>query len=203
MKPLLSCFSILLLTLVLSSNTSADLAKPKASPQKEPRFVLTTGLEISVDPKGSEARLQIQESDLKELRAALDGVPPNTTIATTISRSPGRTIVAGVLLFLSLSITGVWFARSKRSGSAIGRSQKTVMITLLGLAVVSAAAIITRGNAGPPPYYRWRNLTENLAKGQSTTGGVSVEIVPDDPNNRARMKLIMPLRKQSGSTGDE
>lgn len=203
MKRLLSCISILLLTLVLSSNTSADIARPKASPQKEPRVVLTTGLEISVDPKGSEARLQIQESDLKELRAALDGSAPNATIATTISRSPGRTIVAGVLLFLSLSVAGVWFARSKRAGSAITRTQKTLMITLLGLVVVGAAAIITRGNAGPPPYYRWRNLAENLAKGQSTTGGMSVEIVPDDPNYRARMKLIVPLRKQGGANGDE
>ena len=31
--------------------------------------------------------------------------------------------------------------------------------------IIGAAAIITRGNAGPPGSYRWRNLPQALAEG--------------------------------------
>ena len=59
-------------------------------------------------------------------------------------------------------------------------------------ALLGMATVIVRANAGPPGSYRWRNLTENLNKGQVTTGGLDIEIVPGDDG----MKLIMPLKSE-------
>jgi hypothetical protein len=68
--------------------------------------------------------------------------------------------------------------------------------------MLGAAAIITRGNAGPPGSYRWRNLPQALAEGKSTAGGLDIEVIPDDARTGANMKLIIPLKKQSGN-GEE
>jgi hypothetical protein len=140
--------------------------------------------------------LQISESDFKSLRASIDGTPGNTTIAANIAQSPMRTIIAGLLMFLSVSIAGVLFARS-----SFGRNQKAVAALILAVAVLGAVAITTRGNAGPPDSYRWRNLPQALAEGKSTIGGVNIEIVPDG-NSGSIMRLIIPLKKQN-SPGEE
>jgi hypothetical protein len=62
-------------------------------------------------------------------------------------------------------------------------------------AMISAAAIITRANAGPPGSYLWRKLPQNLAKGTPTYGGIDIEIVPD-ANDGSGMKLIIPQRPE-------
>ena len=82
MKALLFTFC-----LVFSATVAkADLPKPKP-PEKAAKYVLHTSLEIATDPKAYEAKLQITESDLKTLRAALDGAAGNPTIAASIARS--------------------------------------------------------------------------------------------------------------------
>src|SRR5258705_269098 len=93
--------------------------------------------------------------------------------------------------------------RSAISDKLSGARKETVMKTLVlaCFVVLGAAAIITRGNAGPPGSYRWRNLPQALAKGESTTGGVDVEVVPDDQLS-GRMRLIIPLKKQN-APGEE
>ena len=194
MKPLVAaCFVLLVSTQVIN----ADIAKPK-QPEKAAKYVLHTSLEIVPDPKAYEAKLQITESDWKDLRAALDGAAGNTTIAASIAHSPTRTIVAGLLMFLSVSIAGILFARS----TSFGRTQKVVGAGVLVVAMVGAAAIITRGNAGPPGSYQWRNLPQALAAGKATAGGLDIEIIPDDARTSANMKLIIPLKKQK-SPGEE
>jgi len=195
MTRLLMACCIVLLTTLSTQSANADIAKP---PQKPGKVVLHTSLEITTDAKAYEARLQISESDLKNLRAALDGIPGNTTIAASIAQSPARTIIAGLLMFLSVSIAGILFARSSSSG----RTQKAVAAVILVFAVIGAAAIITRCNAGPPGSYRWRNLPQALAEGKPTLGSVDVEIVPDDAMNGKPMRLIIPLKKQNGA-GEE
>jgi hypothetical protein len=195
MKSLL--FACCLVFLVSTQTANADVAKPKP-PEKAAKYVLHTSLEIATDPKAYEAKLQITESDLKNLRAALDGAAGNTPIAASIIHSPSRTIVAGLLMFLSVSIAGIFLARS----SSFGRTQKVVGAMVLVVAMVGAAAIITRGNAGPPGSYRWRNLPQALAEGKSTAGGLDIEIIPDDARPGANMRLIIPLKKQNNS-GEE
>ena len=192
------CIVLLMLSVVL---VRADIAKPKDTPQ--PNKSLYTSLEIVPDAKSTEARLQIRQSTLNDLRAALNGAPNNTSLASTITHSSTRTIIAGLFLFLSVSFGGVWLVRASRSGSGLRAPQKIIVIALIAVATLGAAAIITRGNAGPPPAYRWRNLPTALASGQSTAGGVLLEIVPDDPNSSIGMKLIIPLKKQKANGEEE
>lgn len=186
---------LVLFTAVSAQTANADLAKLRDQPGK---VVLRTSLEIVPDAKTYEARLQISESDLKSFRAALDGGAGNAPIAASITHSSTRTIVAGLLMFLSVSIAGIFFARS----SSFGRTQKTVVALILVVAMIGVAAIITRGNAGPPGSYRWRNLPQALAEGKPTLGSVDIEIVPDDAMSGRTMRLIIPFKKQ-GSTGEE
>ena len=167
--------------------TRADLARPQPSPGA-PKVVLQTSLVLEPDSKGYEARLQIGEESLREIRAALnDG--GNGANAQSISHSSTRTILAGLSLFLALSFGGVWLARS-----AV-RHQKTIAAALVLSGFLGAAAIVTHGNAGPPPSYLWRNLTNNLSAGKPTQGPIEVEIVP----GQSGVKLIIPLKKNRPS----
>jgi hypothetical protein len=186
---------VVLLTAVSTAN--ADIAKPKP-PQQPAKQVLHTGLEIVPDSTVYEAKLQISESDFKNLRAALDGNGGTAPIVGGIAFSAPRTIISGLLMFMAVSLAGVMMARS----SSFGRAQKTIAAVLLVGVVLGAAAIITRGNAGPPPSWRWRNLPQALAEGKPTLGGVDVEVIPDNQMNGRTMRLLIPLKKQN-TTGDE
>jgi hypothetical protein len=192
------CFATLTLTTISFAN--ADIRAPKPTPTTQGKLVLHTGLEIVPDTKTYEARLQIPQSQLQDLRAALDGIDNNRTFAASISRSSPRTIISGVLLFLSISFAGVWLARSARRSVPPNRFKKAIVIGLMVVGTLGVATIITRGNAGPPGYYRWRNLPKSLSEGKSTVGGLDVEIVSDEQVRN--MRLIIPLRKEGG-TGEE
>ncbi len=200
MKALLFACCVVLLA---AGSANADLAPSKPADQKvsqadkKPKQLIYTGLEITSDPNARTAKLQISQSDLAEMRAALAATTGNGPIVGGMSLSPGRTVIAGLLMFLALSVAGILFARS----GAFRRSQKTVAALLLVGFVIGAAAIITRGNAGPPEWYRWRTLPQALSEGKPTYGSVAVEVVPDDQMS-GKMKLIIPLKKQN-NPGEE
>lgn len=180
---------ILCLLLATAMPAFADIARPKPSPSpQQPRIVLHTRLTIVPDNKAYEARLQISQSGLQELRAALANTPANQSMAQHIAHSSTRTMLAGLFMFLSLSFAGVWLARSVQT-----RGQKAIAALLMGTAVIGAAAIIARANAGPPGSWYWRKLPQNFSKGAPTSGGVDIEIVPDS-NDGSGMKLIIPSR---------
>lgn len=184
-------FSLCILSLLLATAMPAygDIAKPNPSPSPQaPRIVFHTRLAIVPDAKAWEARLQISQSDLQELRAALGNTPVNEALSARIAHSSTRTMLAGVFMFLSLSFAGVWLARSVQS-----RGQKAITVLLLGTAVVGAAAIISQANAGPPGSYYWRKLPQNLTKGMTTGGGLDIVVVPDGSDGSG-MKLIIPTR---------
>jgi hypothetical protein len=187
-KPILS-FCGLGLLLAMTVPAYADIARPRPSPEK-PKIALRTSLTVVPDTKAYEARLQISESSLRELRAALDNIPSNKSLAQRIARSSTRTILAGVFMFLSLSFAGVWMARSGQT-----RSRKAVAAFLMGTALIGATVVITRANAGPPSYLYWRRLPQNLSKGNPTSGGVNIEIVAD-PEDGSGMKLIVPMKPE-------
>jgi hypothetical protein len=188
MKRMLYFFAAALLT-ATAIPAYGDIARPKASPTpQERRIVLHTSLTIVPDNKAYEARLQISQSSLQELRAALANTPANESMAQRIAHSSSRTMLAGVFMFLSLSFAGVWLARSVQT-----RGQKAIAAFLMGTAVIGAAAIMARANAGPPGSYLWRKLPQNFSKGTPTYGGIDIEIVPD-ANDGSRMKLIIPTR---------
>jgi hypothetical protein len=194
------CFVVLSGTVLANADVRPPL-KPAnqnaAQPTPEPKYILHTGLEISTDPKAYEARLQIPKSQLQYFRAALDNASGNSPVVGGIAVSAPRTIIAGLLMFLAISVAGVLLARS----ASIGRTRKSLAAIVIVAVVLGAAAIITRGNAGPPGSYRWRNLPQALAKGEPTTGGVDIEVVPDD-QLQGRLRLIIPLKKQN-APGEE
>ena len=195
MKTLLLFVCLLTLSAFAAVSVNADVARPKV-PQPQSRVVMNRQLEIVPDAKAWQARLQISQSDFQELRAALNGeTGTNTTIAANIARSSTRTIVAGVLLFLSVSFAGVWFARR----SSATRASKAIAAGVVVIAVLGVAAIITRGNAGPPPgYLNWRELPKNFSQGRTTSGSMAIEIVPDNPNSPPGLKLILPTKPKDG-----
>jgi hypothetical protein len=190
MKTLVAACCLIVLTAL---STNADVAKPAKPTDKPAKVVLRTSLEIVPDPKANDATLQISQSDLNSFRAALTADSGSTPILGGISLSSTRTIVAGLLMFLALSIGGVLLARS----SSFGRLQKVFGAALIVAVVLGAAAIITRGNAGPPPSFRWRNLPQALAEGKPTLGSINVEVLPDDQMGGRSMRLIIPLQKQT------
>ncbi len=180
------------LLLMLALPAYGDIARPKASPSpspKLPRIVLHTGLTVVPDNKAWEAKLQISQSSLQELRAALANEPGNDSLARRLTRSSTQTIVAGLFMFLSLSFAGVWLARSAQS-----RDRKTMAALLIATAAIGAAAIIAKANAGPPGSYYWKKLPQNLSQGKETSGGLDIEIVPDAADGSSRMKLILPIK---------
>ncbi len=192
MKRLKRILSLCTFSLLLATGVSAnaDIARPAPSTQK-PKVVLRTSLIVIPDSKASVGHLQISQSSLREMRAALANIPDNESpgnqsIARSIGSSSTRTVIAGLFMFLSLSIAGVWLARSVHA-----RGQKAIAALLVGAALIGAAAIITRANAGPPASYFWRKLPQNLTKGTPTYGSVDIEIVPD-PTDGTGMKLIIP-----------
>ena len=178
---------VLCLLVATASPAYGDIARPKPSPER-PKIVLHTSLTIVPDTKAWEARLQISQSSLQELRAALSNMPANESMAQRVANSSTRTMLAGLFMFLSLSFAGVWLARSVQT-----RGQKTIAALLLSTAAIGAAAIIAQANAGPPSSFYWRKLPQNLSKGAPTNGGIDIEIVPD-PNDGSGMKLIVPMK---------
>ncbi|HEX5888985.1 MAG TPA: hypothetical protein VFY61_09790 [Pyrinomonadaceae bacterium] len=193
MKRLLSFVCLLVLATISTQGANADI-RPR-TPEKVSK-VVRRNLEIVPDEKVWTARLQLTQSDLKELRAAMDATDGQAGVAASIAHSPTRTIVAGMLLFLSVSFAGVWLARS----ASAGRARKAIVAGILVVAVIGAAAIITQGNAGPPPgYYSWMKLSKNFAQGRATSGDLVIEVVPDEPNRTPGVKLLIPYNpKQSG-----
>jgi hypothetical protein len=169
-----------------------DIARPKPSPEAG-KVIFHTGLEIVPDAKVYEARLQISQETLQRIRDATANTSANPSMTQRIMASGPRTIMAGLFMFLAVSFAGVWLARSGQR-----RNQKIAAGLVLGLAVLGAAAIIVRANAGPPGSYYWKKLPDNLAKGESTRGGLDIEIVPGDE----QIKLIVPM-KNTKKPGEE
>lgn len=189
----LACLFVLSAFVVVSVN--ADVAKPKPTEQQS-RVVMGRRLEIVPDQKVWQAHLQISQSDLQELRAALNGATgSNTTLAANIAQSSTRTIVAGLLLFLSVSFAGVWLARR----SSATRARKAIAAGVVVVAVLGVAAIITRGNIGPPPgYLNWKDLGKNFQQGKATSGQMMIEVVPDNTNNPPGIRLLLPTKPKDG-----
>ena len=201
MNRMFGIFATIALLLAATMATYADLAPPSAkpAPPPPPKLLMSTDFAIVPDKKAYQARLEISQETLNELRASLARLPVDQSlsgsqeqsIAQSISGSSGRTIVAGMFLVLSLSCAGVRLARGTHP-----RGQKLVAAVLIGVAVIGATAIITRGNIGPPANYQWRRLTKNLNEGKTTQGGLDIQVVAEGKG----IRLIMPMSTSGGST---
>ena len=192
MKRTLFATTAILALLASGIYAFADIARPKPSPA-EPKSLFYTGMTITSDPKKYEATLQISENTLRRLQEAAGPKGETTSLSQSIMHSSGRTMMAGLFMFLAISFAGVWFARSSQR-----RNHKAVAGVLLIAIIFGVATVIVRANAGPPGYIRWQNLPQSLKDGKDTSGGLMIEVIPGDDN----MKLIIPLRK-SGKPGEE
>jgi ABC-type glycerol-3-phosphate transport system permease component len=183
-----------LLLIVSAVYTFGDIARPKATATPVAgKVVFHTGLQIVPDSKLYEARLQISQATLQRIREATANTSANPSMTQRIMQSSTRTVVAGMFMFLAISFAGVWLARLSQR-----RSQKAIAAVVLVVGMLGAATVIVRANAGPPGSFYWQKLPENLTKGQSTRGGLDIEIVPGDDG----IKLILPM-KVNKSPGEE
>jgi hypothetical protein len=186
MKKTLILIAALAALLAASIFALADIAKPKG----DPKPVFYTGLTVAPDPKTNEARLQISPETLKRIQEAVANNGEKISMTQRIMHSSTQTMMAGLFMFLAVSFAGVWFARSSQR-----RNQKVIAGILLAAAIFGLATAIVRANAGPPGYIRWQNLPQALKDGKATSGGVQIEIVPDEDN----IKLFIPLRNTNRS----
>ncbi len=192
-RTVLLCAAALLL-IASAVYAFGDIARPKTTPTPaQGKIVFHTGLQIVPDSKSYEARLQISQETLQRIREATANTSANTSMAQRLMQSSTRTVMAGMFMFLAISFAGVWLARSGQR-----RSQKAIAAVVLVVGLLGAATVIVRANAGPPGYYYWQNLPQNLTKGQATRGGLDIEIVPGDDG----IKLIIPM-KVNKSPGEE
>lgn len=193
MKLLYLCCIVLLATGLAVANAKMDIRAPEQpAPSIKPgKVALHSNLAVVPDPKANEARLQISQSTLNELRAGVGGSSNAPLAAAVIGQSHTRTIVAGLLMFFAISIAGVFIARKARS---FGRAKQAVVAFVFFVGVLGATSAITHGNA-PPGFYRWRNLPQSLTEGRTTAGGVDVEIVPDSEMSGLQFRLIVPIKE--------
>jgi len=171
-----------------------DIARPKTSPKPQAKTVLYTRLTVAPDSKIVEARLQMSQHTLDSIAHEAGNTSANESMTQRLMHSSTRTIMSGLFMFLAVSFAGVWFARASQR-----RSQKAVAATVLIAAVFGFATVIVRANAGPPGYIYWQRLPANLTKGQTTSAGVNIEIVPGDDSE---IKLIVPMRN-TNQPGEE
>jgi len=164
-----------------------DVPRPKPTRPTEPvrQITVNSSLTITSDNKAYDASIQIPVETLKELNEAVQRGDDSASVMQSIKHSSGRTMMAGLFMFLTVSFAGVWLARSNQR-----RNVKAVSAVLVIAFVFGVATVIVRANAGPPGYVRWRNLAQALKEGKETSADVSIEIVPGDGD----IKVIIPVR---------
>ena len=185
---MLNRFRGLLLALLLASTCFADIPRSKEPPPPPPPPPAGTPATLDVRSAPSAGvTLQIPANLLQSVRAGVDDPPAQDTF---------RTIVAGVLLSIALSVAGIWLVRRKQSRPA----QTAVIVTAIALigAGVTLADMPGGGPRRPRPPMplpisqfdpgTLLNLRAALAGSPSLSGRVSVEIVPEGRN----LTLILP-----------
>ena len=135
----------------------ADIPRPKTSPAQG-KTILYTGLTITTDPKGGEARLQISESTLKLMQQAAANSGDDGSMAQRVMHSSTRTIMAGTFMFLAVSFAGIWFARSgqRRNHKAVA----AVLLVAFVFGISDRDRARQRGTAGIHPLAKLAAVSE-------------------------------------------
>jgi hypothetical protein len=167
----------------------ADIPAPEHRQTKTPvtgkRVLPPARMLIESRKDVTEARLQISQSVLRELRAEIEGQSASDAAASVNSPRQTQTILAGVCLSLSLAFAGVFIARSR------SRTTKQVAIgALVVFAVAGALTFNALANARPPEprIVDAGSLPRATTPDEELNGVVRVEIVPDG----RVIKLIVP-----------
>ncbi|HEV7904175.1 MAG TPA: hypothetical protein VGO96_10065 [Pyrinomonadaceae bacterium] len=167
--------------------------KPAATPRAAKRVLPPARMLIESRTDATEARLQISQSVLRELRSEFERDAASDAAAVSAGSSrQSQTIIAGVFLSLSLAFAGVFLARSR------SRATKQVAVgVLVVFAVAGAFTFKALANARPPEprIVDAGTLPHATTPDEELNGVVRVEIVPDG----RVIKLIVPAAK----TGSE
>ncbi|HLL71515.1 MAG TPA: hypothetical protein VK363_08790 [Pyrinomonadaceae bacterium] len=167
----------------------ADIPAPE---HRQPRTTQTTKrplpparMLIESRKDATEARLQISQSVLRELRAEIEAGGASDIAGSTTTLSQTQTIIAGVFLSLSLAFAGVFIARS--------RSRMTKQVAAGALVVVAFAGTLAFkafANARPfePRLVDAGSLPRATTPETELNGVVRIEIVPEG----RVIKLIVP-----------
>jgi len=167
----------------------ADIAlpepKPTATPRTSKRPLPPARMLIESRKDATEARLQISQSVLRELRAEIEANAASDVTGSTTTLSQTQTIIAGVFLSLSLAFAGVFVARS--------RSRMTKQVAAGALVVVAFAGTLAFkafANARPPEPrpVNAGSLPRATTPETELNGVVRIEIVPEG----RVIKLIVP-----------
>jgi hypothetical protein len=167
----------------------ADIAapepRPTATPRTTKRALPSARLAIESRKDITEARLQISQSLLRQLRAEIEGDAATDAAASVSSSRQAQTITAGVFLSLSLAFAGVFIVRS--------RSRTTKQVATGALVVFALAGALTfkaLANARPPEprIVDAGSLPRATTPDEQLNGVVRVEIVPEGHV----IKLIVP-----------
>jgi hypothetical protein len=129
-----------------SLSAFANIANP-STPKQQGKSI-DTNLSIRLRQDAKEARLIIPRSQLKQLRAALDGSDTGADIASSAnSSSLGiQTIAGGTFLSLAMIFGGLWFVRGRKPGV----EQRRIMVAVAIVLAFGAGAAMVWANAGPP-----------------------------------------------------
>ncbi|HYP00789.1 MAG TPA: hypothetical protein VER76_11410 [Pyrinomonadaceae bacterium] len=174
----------------------ADIPAPEhrqaRTPQTSKRPLAPARMLIESRKDAAEARLQISQSVLRELRAQIEGDAASDAAVSTSSPGQTQTIIAGVFLSLSLVFAGVFVARAR------SRTAKQVATgALVVLAVAGTLAFKAFANARPPEprIVDAGSLPRATTPEEELNGVVRVEIVPEG----RVIKLIVPATTNGSS----
>jgi hypothetical protein len=152
----------------------ANIADPSLPKKKS----IDTQLFIYLDRNAKEARLVIPRSQLKQLRAELEGLDSDapTTAGPAVTRT--QTIVSGGLLSLSFIFAGMWFMRSGSQHSKTGIAAAVLLAT-------GSIATIVYGNAGPPPEassITGKMFSQAVHSYKQGSGSIKLEVSDEERN---------------------
>lgn len=193
-----AAFAMLLCTML----TPANIARPEPikTPKPKPSKSVVTAMDIRLDRDATEARLIVPRSQLKQLRAELDGLD-DADDATAAVSSPGisrtQTMMSGAFLSLALVFGGMWFIRS---GKAANKNVKMLVIGVTA-ATLGSAATFVYANAGPPS--EARKITGKMFSPAVHIYGFGWGEVRVETSNQDRIQLIVPNPREDRPTGEE
>ncbi|MDQ1592085.1 MAG: hypothetical protein QOG71_2712 [Pyrinomonadaceae bacterium] len=199
MKLRLCCLALALFALapVALADISAPEPMPTPTPQKVRRAASLPAARMLIESRkdATEARLQIPQNVLRQLRAELEREDASVAATATDWLRPTQTIVAGVFLSLSLAFAGLFVARTRSRGA-----RQAAAVALFVFAASGALAFKTLANARPPEprLLDAGSLRRATTPDAELNGVIRVEVV-DDPNV---FKLIVPAAANT-ATGRE
>ncbi len=174
-----------------------DTPKPTATPKQQKS--IDSNMKITLDKNVTEATLIIPKSQIKQLRAQLEGLDDSDDSPVfAISRT--QTVVSGLFLSLAFVFGGVWFARSRKTD---GKLNKTLVVGAILLLVGSAATLVF-ANGGPPQ--ELGSISSKIFKRELFTFGWNYargKIKVKVSDNANEIELIVPDKGEEKPTNKE